>query len=327
MRGFTLRERWAELVAAAKGGPGGHPHLVQLYEAPEFLADTVASYVGAGLELGSAALLITTAEHRRLITEALRRSAIDLEAVGPEHLHFVDAQQMLNRFMRAGRPDSELFAEHLGGALETMTQGGVGLRAYGEMVALLWAQGNPEGAIALEKLWNTLAERRRFSLLCAYPVKTLGKAHAGFDEMCAAHTHVLPSETFLDVCTQDGQLSLIASLQQKARVLSNELEAKRKHEEALELANQRLEQELAEHHQTEDQLREAVATRDEFFSIASHELRTPLTSLKMQLEMVRKKLRAGGSSPVPLDALTKAVEVSCRQTDRLAHLVENMLII
>ena len=43
------------------------------------------------------------------------------------------------------------------------------------------------------------------------------------------------------------------------------------------------------------QLQQAVHTRDEFLSIASHELRTPLTSLKLQLQTARAQLARDGA--------------------------------
>jgi hypothetical protein len=42
------------------------------------------------------------------------------------------------------------------------------IRAFGEMVDVLWRRGQQEGAIALEELWNDLARTRSFALLCGY---------------------------------------------------------------------------------------------------------------------------------------------------------------
>jgi len=38
------------------------------------------------------------------------------------------------------------------------------------MVALLWADGKGDAAIALEGLWNELGKMHRFALFCAYPL-------------------------------------------------------------------------------------------------------------------------------------------------------------
>lgn len=40
---------------------------------------------------------------------------------------------------------------------------------FGEAVALLWAEGNAEGAIQLEKLGNDLTKTHKVGILCAYP--------------------------------------------------------------------------------------------------------------------------------------------------------------
>lgn len=44
------------------------------------------------------------------------------------------------------------------------------VRIFGEMVAVLWAEGKTRTAIRLEELWDELATRHAFSLLCAYPM-------------------------------------------------------------------------------------------------------------------------------------------------------------
>lgn len=64
------------------------------------------------------------------------------------------------------------------------------VRAYGEMVALLWDEGNATGALRLEELWDELQRETEFSLLCAYPEDALG-GEADCARVHAAHTHVL----------------------------------------------------------------------------------------------------------------------------------------
>jgi hypothetical protein len=59
------------------------------------------------------------------------------------------------------------------------------------MVDLLWKEGNTEGAIQLEQLWNDLADRYSYSLLCGYSVENFFMAGGveGFRRVCTQHTH------------------------------------------------------------------------------------------------------------------------------------------
>lgn len=68
-------------------------------------------------------------------------------------------------------------------------------------------------------------------------------------------------------------------------------------------------------------LREAVAARDTFLSIASHELRTPLTALLLQVQLLHRAAeRTAGAGAIS----DKAVTVE-RQVHRLAALIDNLL--
>jgi signal transduction histidine kinase len=71
------------------------------------------------------------------------------------------------------------------------------------------------------------------------------------------------------------------------------------------------------------ELREAVAIRDQFLSIASHELRTPLTPLKATVDLLLRQAAAGqGLSPEKQRATLERLR---RQVDRLTRLVGDML--
>jgi hypothetical protein len=65
------------------------------------------------------------------------------------------------------------------------------MRAFGEMVALLWAQGHNAATLRLEQLWNELIGQEALALFCAYPrigaTRDLTEVLA---EVCAAHSKV-----------------------------------------------------------------------------------------------------------------------------------------
>lgn len=73
-----------------------------------------------------------------------------------------------------GWPDAACFSQIMINAVlkAKMASESVSLdvAAFGEMVALLWADGKMDAAIKLEELWNDLAHTNSFSLLCAYPI-------------------------------------------------------------------------------------------------------------------------------------------------------------
>jgi hypothetical protein len=61
-----------------------------------------------------------------------------------------------------GWPDEQRFAEVVGTVVQRMAQNGSRrVCAFGEMVALLWAEGRHDAAIRLEELWNDLARTQR----------------------------------------------------------------------------------------------------------------------------------------------------------------------
>jgi PAS domain S-box-containing protein len=92
---------------------------------------------------------------------------------------------------------------------------------FGEMVVLLWAEGNQAAAIRLAELWNDLAKVQWFTLRCAYPMKGFSRQEHGepFLKICAAHSHVIPEESYMTLREDDDRLRSIAALQQKLETL------------------------------------------------------------------------------------------------------------
>jgi PAS domain S-box-containing protein len=124
-------------------------------------------------------------------------------------------------------PDKTLFHRQIGALVAKAGDGGRrSVRAFGEMVALLWAEGNSEAAIQLEELWNQLSRTYAFSLLCAYPMSNFnGAADAdAFGKVCHAHSKVLPGEKILASGRNDAErFRTIALWEQKAKSLEAEI--------------------------------------------------------------------------------------------------------
>jgi hypothetical protein len=160
-----LRKGYGLLSAAPEpaNAPQPHEHAVHFYARDETLLTRLEEYVLEGLRLDEVVVVIATPAHRQQLRDRLATWELEEAFVG------LDANEMLSRFMVNGMPDA----------------------AYGEMVAILWAEGNVAGTLALEEMWNAMQQEVAFPLLCAYPLdedeQELG---TGLARICELHTHV-----------------------------------------------------------------------------------------------------------------------------------------
>lgn len=71
--------------------------------------------------------------------------------------------------------------------------------------------------------------------------------------------------------------------------------------------------------------REAIKIHDEFVLVASHELKTPLSAIKMQTQIVKRKIQKGGANAPDLESVEKVAEFIERQVDKLIRLTVDMV--
>ena len=176
-----------------------HDHAVALYEDEAYLAETVAAFLVPALRSGDAAIVIARPEHRALIEARVMAAGVDIDSATAEGRYVAaDARDMLAAFMGAGGPEQERFDDVIGAALAGAGGGRRSVRAYGEMVSLLWEDGDVASALALEDFWNELRRHHEFELLCAYPVGVFDDPTTAeaFQRMCEQHSDVTPAEDF-----------------------------------------------------------------------------------------------------------------------------------
>ncbi|MGE6760583.1 PAS domain-containing sensor histidine kinase [Corallococcus interemptor] len=74
-----------------------------------------------------------------------------------------------------------------------------------------------------------------------------------------------------------------------------------------------------------EMLRDAVRARDEFLSVASHELKTPLTPLQLKLTALLRTVENNPSATLPVERISRDLEVARRQVRKLSDLIEDLL--
>jgi signal transduction histidine kinase len=286
---------------AACGG-----HAVQFYERESYLLDSVSEYIGSALRSASAGIMIATAQHRDGVAQRLHSRGLDLIGASAQgRFVALDARDTLNAFLVDGWPDPARFDDVIGSLIAKTRERTPKVHAFGEMVALLWAEGNREAAIRLEELWNELGTRQPFSLLCAYPIEAFDDTtHAmPFKQMTATHSQVIPAESYMAL-DGDAQLRLIAQLQQRAAALEAETIQRR-------LAETELRRKM-------EQLAEADRRKDEFLAMLGHELRNPLAPVTTALQLMRLHT----DEPVRVSRARETIE---RQVEHMTRLIDDLL--
>jgi len=250
-------------------GPPPHDHVVQFYDDDDFLAGSVATFLEAGLAKGQAVVVIATEEHRDAFCRTLIARGVDVDAAcSSGQLVLRDARQTLDSFLVDEKPDWDLFVEHVGGLLRSVARPSAGpIRAYGEMVDLLWRDGKPQDAILLEEFWNDLGSLHSFTLLCAYVMGNFQEEtdEPDFRKVCALHSRAVPAESFPHDADLDARLAEVSRLQQRARALEHEIERRKELEQELRRA-------LAERKKAEEALRASQQELVDFFENAAEGL-------------------------------------------------------
>jgi hypothetical protein len=184
----------------ALGATAGAVHAVQLYKADaQQLVLNVGEYLAEGLTRGEGVLVFATGRHSELFLRRIEELGGDpASAIGSGRMLLLDASETLSRFIGDGKADWKEFEKDLRGtAARVCGASSGGLRAYGEMVGILWAAGKYAAALRLERLWNRLLGELNFSLYCGYPIDIFGSEFqlGAMEALLCAHTHLAPGTT------------------------------------------------------------------------------------------------------------------------------------
>jgi hypothetical protein len=170
-------------------------HDVHFYDDEAVLIASVSRFLSEGLRAGQPMIVICTNAHRRLVQEQV--AANNRDAFDSADIIWLDARETLAAFMEGDRPNEERFHDTIGNVFDRLVakRSYLVVRAYGEMVDILWNAGNIEGALAVERLWNDIAAKYTFNLMCAYSKGSALKHWHGdaYTRICGHHGSVIPA--------------------------------------------------------------------------------------------------------------------------------------
>ena len=154
-----------------------YDHVIQTYDSEEIFIEALAGFVNTGIQVGDCCVVIVTPEHLELLNGHLRNwgASIDILMAADRFIP-VNAHELLSKMMVEGSVDEALFANAMAPIFDRCRNTKAWIRAGGEMVGLLVAQGNWSAALQLERLWNKLHEQDKFSIFCGYAKSIFEKA-------------------------------------------------------------------------------------------------------------------------------------------------------
>jgi anti-sigma regulatory factor (Ser/Thr protein kinase) len=168
-------------------------HWVRIHREDADLVDDVVAAAGTALRSDRSVVMIATSEHRAKFALGLRRFGVDVGAAhATGRLVELDAAEVAEALLEGDAIDQQRFEELIGRLVRHLVNQYGAVHAYGEIVAVLWAQGHVLAALELEQLWDGLIAELPLSLLCGYPADVVERegAVAQYQALCEAHSHV-----------------------------------------------------------------------------------------------------------------------------------------
>ena len=144
--------------------------MAHLYHHVEQMVQAACRYIADGLRRGEAVVIVATQAHwSRMVGKLATKRSIDLvDAVANGQLRHIDVEVVLSGLLENGMPHDSRFHEHAGNLVERALGQFGNVRILTELAGMLWASGNRAAAVRVEELWNGLAKRLSFTLLCTY---------------------------------------------------------------------------------------------------------------------------------------------------------------
>lgn len=173
-------------------------HSVHFYGSDEALMQRLRTVAVSAINAGNSILAIAIEAHRLKLSSTIEEQGFDVAGLSRERrVMFCDSRDVLSRVMNGRFPDSQVFQRFVGDLISKSKQAAWnahrGLTVLCETVSVLWEDGNREGALVMEGLWNDLLAKQSFQLHCAYPRSIFSSEEdlSRVKDICEHHSHVI----------------------------------------------------------------------------------------------------------------------------------------
>lgn len=168
-------------------------HVVQIYENDKIFLDTLEGFTGSGFLADETVVIIATAAHLEALNDRLFSQGFDVNKLISSNQYIpIDAHNLLSAFLVNDRIDEKMFHSFITSLIDHARLQKRKIRAFGEMVAVLWERGLYSATVQLEKLWNQLHAKSEFTLFCAYPkIGFTQSAGESIVTICKQHAKVI----------------------------------------------------------------------------------------------------------------------------------------
>ena len=168
-------------------------HLVQVYENEKIFLDTLEGFTGTGFLAKDSVVIIATSTHLDALNARLRSQGFDLSALIESDQYIpINAEYLLSIFLIDDWIDEDILNGFITDLVSRAKKRNGKVRAFGEMVAILWEKGYRGATVQLENLWNQLHGEDQFTLFCAYPkIGFSQSANDSMDIICKQHAKVI----------------------------------------------------------------------------------------------------------------------------------------
>ena len=260
----------------------------------------------------------------QLYIDQLRALHIDIELeLAAGTLTVLDAAETLKTLMVGDRPDAERFNRVAGSRIEALcTRGGqwTKVRAFGEMVDLLWRGGNRAAALALEELWSELVARYPVDLLCAYALPGFYDGPHPMEQVCAGHSEVSTAVAVGNAVDPEAGGGVATQM----RALAAEIAHRKQVEQMLRGAVRELRQaEKAERERAErndrlvQELSDTIRVNELFMGVLAHDLRAPLGAIMTAAQLMKIRDTSDSRNAKALGRLLNSGERMSRMIEQL----------
>ena len=170
-------------------------HPCHFYSDDASLTANVATFFAPAFRERQAMVAFGTPAHLSQIEKRLHAEGHDVESAKAKGQYIAyDAQAALEHLLHGDLPSQDRFEEIVSAEIARASREFGAVRAFGEIVSLLWRDGKRQAALRLEEMWNEAIGLYPLALLCGYNVRSFTSAHdaAGVTGIIAKHTSVLP---------------------------------------------------------------------------------------------------------------------------------------